>query len=203
MSNNFVTAGTPPPSYASKLEVAHYEDIDVYMSPSAQRNEPDQLPNGEVRYVQGRGASMIIDRKDIAPVQTLTLIWGALGKTMRENAEDFGTAPGTVRTNRTKLYNRLGAASMSHAVGIAFERQRFMIPPGFKGHDLSITLRELEVLDLVRQGQGVDGAGQQLDISFNTARTHVQNVVKKNNVANMVHAITLAHLSRQLPRSRR
>ena len=55
-----------------------------------------------------------------------------------------------------------------------------------------LTARELEVLGLVAQGLSNREIAEQLDISTETARTHVNRILSKLHVANRVQATLYA-----------
>jgi PAS domain S-box-containing protein len=70
------------------------------------------------------------------------------------------------------------------------------IPPenGTKSENLldGLTQREREVLALMAEGHGTGDIGQQLSISPNTVRNHVQHILQKLQVHTRVEAVTYA-----------
>jgi DNA-binding NarL/FixJ family response regulator len=57
----------------------------------------------------------------------------------------------------------------------------------------SLTRREREILVLLGRGMDQDGIAQELVISPQTARTHIQNILTKLQVHSRMEAVTFAH----------
>ena len=55
-----------------------------------------------------------------------------------------------------------------------------------------LTQREREVISLLAEGHGTGGIAQQLSISTNTVRNHVQHILQKLQVHSRVEAVTYA-----------
>lgn len=63
--------------------------------------------------------------------------------------------------------------------------------PARKGRDL-LTRRELDCLVLTGRGHSEKEVAQQLDISPNTVRGHIENIKRKLGAANKSHALILS-----------
>jgi two-component system, NarL family, response regulator YdfI len=59
---------------------------------------------------------------DLSPRQVTTLWLLADGLTTKEMAEKLGVCDKTVKTHLTRLFVKLGAASRTHSVAIAFRK---------------------------------------------------------------------------------
>ncbi len=86
----------------------------------------------------------------------------------------------------------LKAGSMTELVG-AIER----IAAGGSYVDprldrILLSPREREIMHLMAEGMTADAIGNQLNVSVETVRTHVRNVIRKLQARNRVHAIALA-----------
>ena len=106
------------------------------------------------------------------------------------------------RAFSTEIYIVLLAASFA-ALGLwAGHRltRRRATTPGFERNDaairsLGLTPREYEVLGLLAAGQSTKEIARQLEISPNTAKTHIANVYQKLEVQRRTQAI---HKAREL-----
>jgi DNA-binding NarL/FixJ family response regulator len=56
-----------------------------------------------------------------------------------------------------------------------------------------LTKQERNVLNLLAHGHGVDVIADQLSISKNTVRNHIQNILRKLNVHSRLEAVALAY----------
>jgi DNA-binding NarL/FixJ family response regulator len=75
------------------------------------------------------------------------------------------------------------------------ERKRDEISPEEQHAELAakqLTRRERQVLALLREGATVEDIGRRLQISPNTARTHIQNVLTKLQVHSRLEAVAFA-----------
>jgi DNA-binding CsgD family transcriptional regulator len=52
--------------------------------------------------------------------------------------------------------------------------------------------REREIMHLMAEGRTAEAIGNELNVSVETVRTHVRNVIRKLQARNRVHAIALA-----------
>jgi DNA-binding NarL/FixJ family response regulator len=66
------------------------------------------------------------------------------------------------------------------------ERQR-------RSNGLDLTLRELSVIDLLREGKPNKLIAVQLEMQENTVKVHVRNILKKLNATNRTHAALVAN----------
>lgn len=62
-----------------------------------------------------------------------------------------------------------------------------------------ISRRELEVLDLFGRGHGAKGVARQLEISYETVRTHQKNIYRKLGVNSLVQALVEYHRQVESP----
>jgi DNA-binding NarL/FixJ family response regulator len=58
---------------------------------------------------------------------------------------------------------------------------------------LDLTLRELAVIDLLREGKSNKQIAAQLDMQENTVKVHVRNILKKLDATNRTHAAFVAN----------
>ena len=106
------------------------------------------------------------------------------------------------RAFSTEIYIVLLAASFA-ALGLwAGHRltRRRSVAPGFERNDaalrsLGLTPREYEILGLLAAGQSTKEIARQLEISPNTAKTHIASVYQKLEVQRRTQAI---HKAREL-----
>jgi DNA-binding NarL/FixJ family response regulator len=66
-------------------------------------------------------------------------------------------------------------------------------------HQLSLTLRQYEVLNLINQGMGNKLIAKQLSISGNTVRRHLQDIFSLLNVSSRTEAIFVARQKGLIP----
>src|SRR3954452_20656647 len=97
----------------------------------------------------------------------------------------------------------LKAGSMQELVG-AIERiaagssyvdprlDRILLSPRATAQVPQLSPREREIMHLMAEGLTADAIGNQLNVSVETVRTHVRNVIRKLQARNRVHAIALA-----------
>jgi DNA-binding NarL/FixJ family response regulator len=97
----------------------------------------------------------------------------------------------------------LKAGSMAELVG-AIERiasggsyvdprlDRILLSPRATAQVPQLSPREREIMHLMAEGRTAEAIGQELNVSVETVRTHVRNVIRKLQARNRVHAIALA-----------
>ena len=97
----------------------------------------------------------------------------------------------------------LKAGSMTELVG-AIERiaaggsyvdprlDRILLSPRATAQLPQLSPREKEIMHLMAEGMTAEQIGNQLNVSVETVRTHVRNVIRKLQARNRVHAIALA-----------
>lgn len=71
---------------------------------------------------------------------------------------------------------------------------------GLQGKPLSV--RELEVLELIADGRTAENIGHRLGISADTVRTHVYRILRKLNARDRAHAVALSFQMSLLPSRR-
>jgi DNA-binding NarL/FixJ family response regulator len=97
----------------------------------------------------------------------------------------------------------LKAGSMQELVG-AIERiatggsyvdprlDRILLSPRATAQVPQLSPREREIMHLMAEGRPAEAIGSELNVSVETVRTHVRNVIRKLQARNRVHAIALA-----------
>jgi DNA-binding NarL/FixJ family response regulator len=97
----------------------------------------------------------------------------------------------------------LKAGSMTELVG-AIERiaaggsyvdprlDRILLSPRATAQVPSLSPREKEIMRLMAEGMTAEQIANQLNVSVETVRTHVRNVIRKLQARNRVHAIAMA-----------
>src|SRR3954451_14132194 len=97
----------------------------------------------------------------------------------------------------------LKAGSMTELVG-AIERvaaggtyvdprlDRILVSPRATAQVPQLSPREREIMHLMAEGLTADAIANQLNVSVETVRTHVRNVIRKLQARNRVHAIAIA-----------
>src|SRR4051794_17570689 len=97
----------------------------------------------------------------------------------------------------------LKAGSMAELVG-AIERiaaggsyvdprlDRILLSPRATAQVPQLSPREREIMHLMAEGRTGEAIGNELNVSVETVRTHVRNVIRKLQARNRVHAIALA-----------
>jgi DNA-binding NarL/FixJ family response regulator len=69
---------------------------------------------------------------------------------------------------------------------------RILLSPRATAQVPQLSPREREIMHLMAEGMTADAIGNQLNVSVETVRTHVRNVIRKLQARNRVHAIALA-----------
>jgi DNA-binding NarL/FixJ family response regulator len=97
----------------------------------------------------------------------------------------------------------LKAGSMAELVG-AIERiaaggsyvdprlDRILLSPRATAQVPQLSPREREIMNLMAEGMTAEAIANELNVSVETVRTHVRNVIRKLQARNRVHAIALA-----------
>jgi DNA-binding CsgD family transcriptional regulator len=198
-----------PPSKPNSLERIAYPTFTLYVSetsmpPSIMRGRSTrQLPR-EIQYVESEEGwfevNMLRSNSDYqSSVQTLSLLLGGLGKTVRAIAEELEVPYPTARTHRQNMLTNIGAVSMRHASRIAFDTGRLASMPGEQYRRLEISPHNLRILDALSQGDTLKQAGQKFHISPFTVKTHLQYIYAENGLHDGAHAVMRACLAGQLP----
>jgi DNA-binding NarL/FixJ family response regulator len=154
------------------------------------------------------------DRPDVAIVD-IRLPDGSgieLTRDLLERRPDLGVILYTGDSDAELLYDGLDsgargyalkAGSMDELVG-AIERvasggsyvdprlDRILLSPRATAHVPQLSPREREIMHLMAEGLTAERIGEQLEVSVETVRTHVRNVIRKLQARNRVHAIALA-----------
>lgn len=93
----------------------------------------------------------------------------------------------------------MSCADLLHAIGRAGQGQMVRVTsprPAPRSHEdfllEQLTARELQVLEFLTEGADSQTIARQLDISTNTVRTHVQNILSKLHVNSRLGAASLA-----------
>jgi DNA-binding NarL/FixJ family response regulator len=69
---------------------------------------------------------------------------------------------------------------------------RILLSPRATAQVTALSPREREIMHLMAQGLTAEAIGGELNVSVETVRTHVRNVIRKLQARNRVHAIALA-----------
>jgi DNA-binding NarL/FixJ family response regulator len=80
------------------------------------------------------------------------------------------------------------AGALPEARGAQETPERAQLP-----EELNLTLRELAVIDLLREGSANKVIAKRLDIRESTVKVHVRNILKKLRATNRTHAATVAN----------
>jgi DNA-binding CsgD family transcriptional regulator len=142
-----------------------------------------------------------VDPQGLSERNMQTLIWGVLGKTAQEQAQEQGVAERTARTYRTELFQAIGATSVTHATHVAFRDE--ILYPGNRIPPLELTPRDRDVLRVMSRGITAEDAANELRLGPETVRTHMKNILRKNALGGAAGAITLGYLSGDIPLPKR
>jgi DNA-binding NarL/FixJ family response regulator len=85
------------------------------------------------------------------------------------------------------------AAELRRAVDAASAQESFVdpaVPP--KGSRGKLTRRQLQILQLLADGESTTVAARQLDLSEETVKTHVKTALSRLNARNRTHAVAIA-----------
>src|SRR3954454_5074646 len=69
---------------------------------------------------------------------------------------------------------------------------RILLSPRATAQVPQLSPREREIMHLMAEGRTAEAIGNELNVSVETVRTHVRNVIRKLRARNRVHAIALA-----------
>ena len=69
---------------------------------------------------------------------------------------------------------------------------RILLSPRATARVPQLSPREREIMHLMAEGRTAEAIGQELNVSVETVRTHVRNVIRKLQARNRVHAIAMA-----------
>ena len=69
---------------------------------------------------------------------------------------------------------------------------RILLSPRATSHVPQLSPREREIMHLMAEGRTAEAIANELNVSVETVRTHVRNVIRKLQARNRVHAIALA-----------
>ncbi|HEX3735640.1 MAG TPA: response regulator transcription factor [Solirubrobacterales bacterium] len=90
--------------------------------------------------------------------------------------------------------SRLAAATeLRRAVDAASAQESFVdpaVPP--KGSRGKLTRRQLQILQLLADGESTTVAARQLDLSEETVKTHIKTALSRLNARNRTHAVSIA-----------
>jgi DNA-binding NarL/FixJ family response regulator len=135
-----------------------------------------------------------------------------LTRALLQRRPDLGVILYTGDSDAEQLYNGLDsgargyalkAGPMAELVG-AIERiagggsyvdprlDRILLSPRATAQVTALSPREREIMHLMAQGLTAEAISNELNVSVETVRTHVRNVIRKLQARNRVHAIALA-----------
>src|SRR3954463_6099331 len=89
----------------------------------------------------------------------------------------------------------LGAAIDKVADGGSYvdpRLDRILLSPRATARLPQLSPREREIMHLMAEGRTAEAIGQEINVSVETVRTHVRNVIRKLQARNRVHAIAIA-----------
>ncbi|MBI5105395.1 MAG: response regulator transcription factor [Solirubrobacterales bacterium] len=69
---------------------------------------------------------------------------------------------------------------------------RILLSPRATAHVPQLSPREREIMHLMAEGMTAEAIGDRINVSVETVRTHVRNVIRKLQARNRVHAIAIA-----------
>ena len=69
---------------------------------------------------------------------------------------------------------------------------RILLSPRATARVPQLSPREREIMHLMAEGRTAEAIGQEINVSVETVRTHVRNVIRKLQARNRVHAIAIA-----------
>ena len=104
------------------------------------------------------------------------------------------TATAALQAGATAYVARTAAAEeLLRAALAAFEHERFVdpaVPP--RGSRGKLTRRQLQILQLLADGESTTVAARELDLSEETVKTHTKNAVARLGARNRTHAVAIA-----------
>jgi two-component system, NarL family, response regulator len=104
------------------------------------------------------------------------------------------TASAALQAGATAYVARTAAAEeLLRAARAAFEQERFVdpaVPP--RGSRGKLTRRQLQILQLLADGESTTVAARELDLSEETVKTHTKNAVARLGARNRTHAVAIA-----------
>ena len=86
-----------------------------------------------------------------------------------------------------------GPTALRQAVDAAASQERFVdpeVPP--KGSRGKLTRRQLQILQLLANGESTTVAARELDLSEETVKTHTKNTIARLGARNRTHAVAIA-----------
>ena len=89
----------------------------------------------------------------------------------------------------------LGAAIERVAAGGSYvdpRLDRILLSPRATARLPQLSPREREIMHLIAEGRTAEAIGSEINVSVETVRTHVRNVIRKLQARNRVHAIAIA-----------
>jgi DNA-binding NarL/FixJ family response regulator len=129
------------------------------------------LPHVQVVMLTGRDDDSIL---------RMAMEAGCAGFVTKDRAtEDLVAAVRTVREGNAGL----SAAAVHRLAGA---------PASAASRQYGLTARELDVLRLLTEGASTRGISEQLFISLNTARNHVQRIIRKLGAHSRLEAVAIA-----------
>jgi len=92
-----------------------------------------------------------------------------------------------------------GGAAMSPVIALkTLQLVRKPLDPNIKREDFGLTVREIELLNQVKNGLTYEEIASNLFISYHTVRKHIENIYKKLQVNNKMEAVKKASENRIL-----
>lgn len=118
------------------------------------------------------------------------------GNSSKEIARELGISRATARCHSQNILTKLGVESRGQAAALAATRPaRIAVVPGIA----ELTPREREVLRALSAGLGRREIAEQLVVSPETVRTHIQRVLAKLGVHSVIGAMAVARAAGLVP----
>ena len=149
----------------------------------------DNWVQEQLRLIKSRQptilVTMISDRDDDADDVMYALNCGVRGYIPTSAVVEVAIAALTLVTAGGTY---IPAGALPEARGAQETPERAQLP-----EELNLTLRELAVIDLLREGSANKVIAKRLDIRESTVKVHVRNILKKLRATNRTHAATVAN----------
>jgi DNA-binding CsgD family transcriptional regulator len=172
-----------------------FDDVKVYEEQNTGLDDPPIVPDVHVIYLASSGMSTAQLDADDTVVPTVLIVEGLLGELPPLATRPVAILPAEVDAETLHIaviaaHSGLSAIDVTYAeiAGIDWKQPSAFITSGMD----SLTVRELQVLDLVAQGLPNKSIAHALGISDHTVKFHVGSILAKLGAESRTEAVTLA-----------
>jgi DNA-binding NarL/FixJ family response regulator len=127
-------------------------------------------------------------------IRALRKVAPGLGIVAHGERPERHTATAALQAGATAYVARTAdVGELIRAVRAALEQERFVdpaVPP--RGSRGKLTRRQLQILQLLADGESTTVAARELDLSEETVKTHTKNAVARLGARNRTHAVAIA-----------